>query len=89
MNKSFVYLYIILINLVTFLAFFIDKRRARLRRRRIPEGTLFLLALLGGGFGAHYAMYRFHHKNRKPIFKSGIPVLIILNVALFCFMLFF
>ncbi len=88
MTKSLVYLYLILINLITFLAFYIDKRRAIARKWRIPEGMLFLLSFLGGSIGAHMSMHLFHHKNRKPIFRLGIPLIMLLNLAIFGYVLF-
>lgn len=89
MTNGFVYLYLILINLITLIGFFTDKRRARAHMRRIPEGVLFLLAFLGGSFGAYFAMHFFHHKNRKPIFRLGIPLILLINFVLFGYLLFF
>ena len=44
-------IYIILINIIAFLAMYIDKRKAKKGKRRIPEKTLFILVGLGGGIG--------------------------------------
>ncbi|MCC6971903.1 MAG: DUF1294 domain-containing protein [Phycisphaerales bacterium] len=60
------YLAILLVmGLVTFAAFWLDKRRAARAERRIPERTLHTLELLGGWGGAIAAMLLVRHKNRK------------------------
>ncbi len=58
-----------LVNLVAFAAFGVDKRRARLHRRRISEATLCWLALLGGAAGAWLAVNAFRHKTVKTSFR--------------------
>lgn len=74
--------YILLINVITFLVFGEDKKRARQKKRRIPERTLLLLALFGGAVGAWIGMYVFHHKTRKLNFRAGIPMMLILHLVL-------
>lgn len=76
------YLYLILINLIAFAAFGADKHRARRKKWRIPEKTLFLLALLGGSVGALAGMYVFHHKVRKWRFAIGIPAILIVQILM-------
>ncbi len=56
------------INIVTFLAFRIDKMRAEEGQWRIPETKLLTLALCGGWFGAKLAQRRYRHKTRKQPF---------------------
>ena len=50
------------INLLTFIVYGADKRRARKGKWRVPEKTLFLLPLLGGSVGALLGMKVFRHK---------------------------
>jgi uncharacterized membrane protein YsdA (DUF1294 family) len=76
-------LWLLLINLATFLVYGADKRRARKGAWRIPERTLFLLPLLGGSAGALLGMYIFHHKTKHWYFKFGIPLILLLQIALF------
>ena len=72
-----------LINVVTFLAYGDDKRRAnRPGARRIPEKPLLLMALLGGSPGALAGMRVFHHKTRHWYFKYGVPAMLFLQLAL-------
>ena len=66
---------------VSFALFGADKRRAVRREWRIPEKTLFLAALCGGAPGALLGMAIFRHKTRKPGFRYGIPVLVLLEGA--------
>ena len=75
-------IYLVIINLIAFLTFGADKRRARRDRRRVRESTLFLLAALGGSIGALLGMYVFRHKTRHWYFCVGIPAILILQIAL-------
>lgn len=71
--------YILLINIMTFLLFGEDKRRAGQQKWRIPEKTLLLFTLFGGSVGALLGMYVFHHKTRKGKFRVGVPGILILQ----------
>ena len=65
-------IYLIIINIIAFLAMFIDKKKAEKNRWRIKESTLLILALIGGSIGAIAGMYVFHHKTQKPRFFLAI-----------------
>lgn len=75
-----VFYYFIFINLAAFCIFGVDKYRAIRRRWRIPERTLFLLAILGGSAGCLLGMFIFRHKIRKKSFQFGIPAILILEL---------
>ncbi len=77
-----VLIYLELINLIAFALFGIDKRRAKRGKWRIPEGTLILCAVLGGGIGALAGMLVFRHKTRKPRFTVGVPVIMGMQLIL-------
>jgi uncharacterized membrane protein YsdA (DUF1294 family) len=64
-----------------------DKNKARKRRERVPEKTLFLLAAMGGALGVLIAMYRKRHKTRHMSFRIGIPFLLLLNIFLYSYFL--
>ena len=74
-------LYLLAINLLAFLIYGVDKWKAKHEKWRVPEKTLFLLALLGGSVGALVGMKVFHHKTRKWYFCFGIPAILILQIA--------
>ncbi len=73
-------IYLVIINLVAFLAMYIDKRRAKWGKWRIKESTLFTLVLLGGGIGGIAGMYTFRHKTQKPRFIIGFPGILIVEI---------
>ena len=75
-------IYLIIINLIAFLAMYIDKRKARYGIWRIPVQSLFFLALIGGSIGAIAGMYAFRHKTKKLRFSIGFPVILILQIIL-------
>ena len=74
--------YLLLMNLAAFFTFGADKRRARRDAWRVPERTLFLLALLGGSAGAVCGMRVFHHKTRHWYFRYGLPAILLAQLAL-------
>ena len=68
-------------SLATFLAYAIDKRAARLGRRRTPERTLLLLGLAGGWPGALLAQRLVRHKSSKASFQAKYWCTVALNVT--------
>lgn len=80
--KTFLITYVILMNLIGLLAMGMDKLKARRRKSRIPERTLFILALLFGSVGILIGMYLFHHKTKKLRFSIGIPVILVVQLLL-------
>lgn len=72
--------YLIIINLITFLVFAVDKRKAIKHKYRIPEKTLFGLAIAGGSIGALLGMHVWRHKTRVWYFMVGIPCMLILQI---------
>lgn len=78
--------WLLLINLVTFLLFGLDKWKAKRKvhhesTRRIPERTLFLFAAIGGSVGALLGMKVFRHKTLHRAFRVGIPLILVLQLA--------
>ena len=68
---EYIITYVIVINLIAFLAMYIDKKKAQKGKWRIKESTLFMLVLLGGGIGGIAGMYTFRHKTQKMQFVIG------------------
>ena len=76
-------LWLFLMSLAAFIAFGIDKWKAkRPKARRIPERTLFFLAMLGGSIGALLGMKVWHHKTKHKTFTIGIPILLAIQMIL-------
>lgn len=67
--------------LVLFALMGFDKGRARKKKRRVAEKTLFAWAVLGGAAGGWLGMCGFHHKTRHWYFKFGFPLLTVLELA--------
>ena len=59
---------------------YIDKQKAKKGHWRIPEKTIFLITVLGGGIGTISGMYIFRHKTKKMPFVIGLPVITILEI---------
>ncbi|MCX4338655.1 MAG: DUF1294 domain-containing protein [Lachnospiraceae bacterium] len=75
-------LYIVIVNLISLIMMAVDKRKAQKRAFRIPEATLFVLAIIGGSLGSIIGMHLFHHKTRHWYFLYGMPVILALQVIL-------
>ncbi len=59
----------VVVGVVAFVAYAVDKSAAVGRRRRIPESALHLVAWIGGWPGALVAQRVLRHKTRKPAFQ--------------------
>lgn len=78
-----IFAYLAVINIFGFAIFGYDKRCAVLHRWRVPEKTLFLIAVLGGSIGAYAGMKIFRHKTRRRKFYIGIPVIAVIQYGWF------
>lgn len=78
--------YLLTVNIVSFFLYGIDKYKAKKGRWRISEATLLMMAVIGGSIGAWIGMRLWHHKTMHKKFKYGIPVIIILQVALMVYL---
>ncbi len=75
-------IYFIIINLVTFFVFGIDKRKAIKQKWRISEFTLIMLCVIGGSFGGLLGMKVFRHKTKHSKFYIGVPLIIIIQLII-------
>ena len=74
--------YLIVITIVTFLVYGIDKWKAKQGSWRISEASLLILAVIGGSIGALFGMKVWHHKTMHKKFKYGLPLILLVQIAL-------
>ena len=79
-SEMLLVLYSILINIITFIIFTIDKKRAMEKKWRIPESRLLLVSFLGGSIGGLLGMMILRHKTKKPKFIFLMPILLVANI---------
>ncbi|MGA9287013.1 MAG: DUF1294 domain-containing protein [Anaerobacillus sp.] len=75
-------IYLFVVNLWSFLAMGLDKRRAKKRGQRIPEKTLWFLIVVGGSLGGYLGMKSFRHKTKHSSFVYGVPIALLVHVFL-------
>ena len=73
--------FLCLINVITFFVYGLDKLKAVNHWWRIPEWVLLGLAVAGGSIGAYLGMMIFRHKTLKPLFRFGVPVIILVQLG--------
>lgn len=79
-------IYILAVNLLGFFIMGIDKQKARKRTFRIPEATLFTIAIIGGSIGSIIGMHLFRHKTRHWYFLFGMPAILLIQIILVLFL---
>ena len=63
-------MYLVIINFLTFITMWWDKRRARIDGWRVSEATLLVMGFIGGAIGLIIGMFGFRHKTRKRTFQA-------------------
>ncbi|MBR5223127.1 MAG: DUF1294 domain-containing protein [Clostridia bacterium] len=79
---KYLFIYLIVISLVSVFVTVLDKFCAKHNLWRISEKTLLFLAVLGGGIAMYITMRIIHHKTRKNKFMIGIPAIVLLQIGL-------
>ncbi len=74
--------YLFIMNLFGLYIMWSDKRKARKDVWRTPERNFFVVSLLGGSIGCWAGMYLFRHKTQHVKFTVGIPVILLVQIAL-------
>ena len=87
-SLTFLLTYLGVINAIGLILMGIDKRKARVGAFRVPELTLFTIAVIGGSLGSLIGMHVFRHKTRVLHFKIGMPLILFLHVALALYLFF-
>lgn len=79
---NILFIALLLVNVVAFAMYGIDKYKARRQQRRISEAALLTIALAGGALGAWIAMYTFRHKTRHAKFVVLVPLFLAAQIYL-------
>lgn len=85
--QQMIIIYLVVINVVTFFMYGIDKWKARKAKWRIREAALLGLAVLGGSVGAWLGMRVWHHKTLHKKFRYGVPAIIVIQLLLVGYLL--
>jgi len=79
--QKIVIAYLVIMNLAGFAVMGIDKAKAKRKAWRIPEKVLFLFSIIGGSVGTWAGIYAFRHKTKHWYFVVGMPLILILQIA--------
>ena len=80
--ESGLIIYLVVINVITFAVYGLDKWKAQQGRWRISESSLLTLAAIGGSVGAWLGMKVWHHKTLHRKFTLGVPAILLIQIAL-------
>ena len=85
---EYLVIYISIINIISFLVMYYDKKRSIKHKWRVPESRLFLYASIFGSLGIWIGMYIFRHKTKHVRFVLGVPIILVIQLIIL-YMLFF
>lgn len=80
-------IYLLLMNIWAFTLFGADKKNAKSKKQRVKESKLMRVCFFGGAVGGLIGMNVFHHKTLKKKFSVGIPILFVIELILYSFIL--
>ena len=83
---KYILIYLLIINALAFVLMCIDKQKAKKHAWRIPEAVLLSIAVLGGSIGTMAGMEIFRHKTKHRRFFIGVPIIIVVQLALAVFL---
>jgi uncharacterized membrane protein YsdA (DUF1294 family) len=81
-SLTYLIAYIVLVNIIGFALMGIDKRKARINAFRVPEATLFAMAIIGGSLGSFLGMHLFRHKTKHLSFIIGMPAILVIQIVI-------
>lgn len=81
-ENKWLLIYLLIIHIITFVLFAVDKWKAIHGRWRIRTMTLMSFAFVGGTVGGLLAMYVFRHKTKTRSFTVGLPVMLAVQVVI-------
>ena len=79
-------IYLLIINAIGFTVMRYDKYLAKNNLYRIPEKSLFGIAIFGGSLGCLIGMYTARHKTRHLSFTLGMPAILLIQIFLLCYL---
>lgn len=83
MMKLKVYIiWLIVVNAITIICYYVDKQNAINHRYRIKESVLLGLTILGGSLGALIGLYFIRHKNKHWYFVFITYVSLIIHILI-------
>lgn len=88
MKYKIIIIYLIAINIIGIIVNIADKQKAKRGKWRVPEATLWAIALLGGSVGSYATMKTIRHKTKHKSFMIGFPLIIVFQFAIITFILF-
>lgn len=80
-------IYLAAVSLIAVIMTVSDKSRAKKRKRRIAEKTLFGTAVLGGSAAMYLTMLAIRHKTKHKRFMIGLPLIMIVQAATIAFVI--
>ena len=83
--ELYITVFLLSVNVIAFFMYGIDKWKAKKDKWRTSEATLLWLAIIGGSIGAWLGMKVWHHKTMHKKFRYGLPLIIIVQIALIIF----
>ena len=78
--------YFVLLNILCFVLFGLDKWFSKNKKRRVRNRTLLGFGFLGGSIGSLFGMYIFRHKTQTWYYVYGIPVIFVIQIIIFCYL---
>lgn len=81
------WIYLVIINLITFCVFGFDKWQAINRHSRVRNATLLGLCFIGGALGGLLGMQTFRHKTRTWYYTIPVPIMLVVQIILIIYIM--
>lgn len=80
-------IYLLVMNVLSFVCLRSDKKRANFSRYKIGTRTFHILSLLGGSLGVLIGMWHYRYLIDKPLFRYGVPTVLVLQILIILLLL--
>lgn len=87
LSQQFLTVYFLIINIITFFFFGLDKIKSQTNSRRVSEAQLLFLVFIGGALGGLAGMKFFRHKTKKVSFQSALIIILAVQITLLVYFL--